>query len=313
MPQEKKYKSCPVCGGMSSRDLSFGGYYFAGEKLPLVLCDNCDLQYVRHHLNEKEISSFYNESEYFKSEYAGGGQTEEYAASRQDQEEKAARVLNIIKKIRPNGKLIEIGCAGGYFCALARDRYGYDVKGVELSEEMGQWGRQNLGLDIFTGSIFSAPLSWSGFSVAYLGDVLEHVSDPITFVGEIKSRLVTGGILVLELPFTYNWTLSGFIIGLANMFRGRFGRKYFLPAQHRKNFVPKPPYHLLMFTRKSLKTFLEKQGFRVLYLKIYEGEPKDKFGRSFYSSLKQITHWLTWFLPQSFLGDRCLVIAELKK
>ncbi len=300
---------CPSCRESNYKELPFGGYEYNGVKLPLVRCEHCSLQYVLHNLSNEEIDSFYNVPEYFNSEYAGGA-VKDYASSRVEQEEKAHAALRVIKKYKPKGKFLDIGCAGGYLVALAKSFYGYDSYGAELSQLMVEYGTKELGVTIHNGTIYDLPADWGNFDVIYLGDVLEHVPDPHRFLQAIRARLSPGGLVVFEVPMTYNWTLSGLVIGLVNIVRGRLGRIYFLPAQHRTNFVKKAPYHLLMFTKRSMRSFLMSENFTVRYLKIYEGAPKTKFGKGFYSSLKIITSFLTHYLPQATFGDRMIVIGE---
>ena len=215
----------------------------------------------------------------------------------------------MIKRYVPRGQLLDIGCAGGYLLEVARDEFGYDVKGIEVSEEMSTRARSR-GLDVLTGLIENIPSDWKRFDIVYMGDVLEHIPMPRPLMEKIKPQMEQGSILVLELPLTYNLTLSGILIGIANMFKGNFGYRYFLPAQHRHGLEQKPPYHVLMFSRRSIRNFFRRQGFAIRYLKVYEGEPKLKFIGTWYGWLKRMTHWFTYNMPQSLLGDRMLVIAE---
>lgn len=301
---------CPSCGFDGSREpLPYGGYHYAGRDMPLIRCPACRLMFVAHGLSKEEIGAFYDEERYFDSEYAGGA-AKKYEANREELEKKADFALKRMSRFVYGGSLLEVGCAGGYFLASARDRYGFIPKGIDLSKLMRDFGREKLGLDIHCGTIHTAPSDWTDFDAVYMGDVLEHVPDPVDFAREISSRMKPGGILCLEIPLSYNGTLSGAFIGLANMFRGRFGRIYFLPSQLRANYANKPPYHLLMFDKSSMERFLTENGFEVVHMKIYEGKPKDRFGGSLYAKLKAICHYLTLYLPQNALGDRMIAVAR---
>lgn len=298
---------CPVCESSNFKELDFGGYFYHNQKMPLTRCEFCSLKYIVHNLSDDDIQSFYNEEEYFDSEYAGGA-IKDYGSNKENQDIKADRALNVIKKYRPSGKLLEIGCAGGYFLLRAK-RLGYDVKGVEVSDKMCRLA-ERIGLDVFCGELKDLPEGSGNFDVVYLGDILEHVASPNEFIVAVRGRMALGGIVTIELPLTYNWTLSGLAIGIVNLFRGRFGYKYFLPAQHRQSFMAKPPYHLLMFNRRSVKYFLAANDLKVKYLSIYDGLPKEKFQRNAYHWLKRISNFITLRSGQNFFGDRCLVIAQ---
>lgn len=316
MNQTTNQAQCPLCGFSNPvTALPYGGYFYAGRQMPLFRCGNCRLAFVKHDLTDQEINAFYNVDSYFDSEYAGGAVLD-YEANKKIQLQKADFALRKIVKFVDKGTLLEIGSAGGYFLDYARKRYGFIPKGVELSEKMCEFGRQKLALDMYCGGIGNAPRDWKDFDIVYMGDVLEHVAKPNEFIAEISRRIKKGGFLCMEVPLTYNWTLSGLFVGLANLLRGRVGRQYFLPAQHRQNYLAKPPYHLLMFGSKSMKNLLNRNGFSVVYLKIYEGRPKDKFRydskAGLYSLLKLLTHILTTYTPQAFFGDRMLVIGQKK-
>jgi len=288
--------------------MPFGGYLYNGQKLPLVKCLKCSLMFIDHSLSESQITSFYDKESYFDSEY-GGGADKDYKANKLELQKKARNVLKVIKKFTPSGKLLEIGSAGGYFMLTAQNEFGYKAMGVEISRSMCDLAT-GMGLNTFCGQLKDLPERIGNFDIIYLGDVLEHITDPIAFSILIRKRLNKDGIMVLELPLTYNLTLSGFFIGLVNMTRGRFGYQYFLPAQHRSTFIPKPPYHLLQFNGSSMDYFFNCNGFKTIYIKTYDGEPKGKFSGSLYWLLKKVCHFITSTVRQSWLGDRAIVITR---
>lgn len=300
---------CPVCGSEKYSKLDYGGYEYKGIKMPLVWCSNCSLSYIVHNLSAEEINGFYNESIYFDSEYAGGA-TKKYIDDKKEQEQKALKILDIINKYHNGKKLLEIGSAGGFFLDTAKNKCGFDVFGVEVSKEMCFFARGR-GLNVYCGTIYNMPMGWGEFDVIYMGDVLEHIPEPNKFISLVKNKLNKNGLLVLELPLTYNPTLSGIIIGIFNMLKGNLGYKYFLPSQHRVNYVKKSPYHLVMFNKKSINYFLKNNDFVVQYLKEYEGIPKEKF-KGKYELLKNLSSILTTNIYQSLLGDRMIVVAKKK-
>ena len=244
---------CPSCGNTKYKKLSFGGYLYQDTVMPLQKCAHCKLKYVSHNLTQAEIDEFYNRDEYFDSEYIGGAGGD-YASNKLAMEEKADKVFRTLNRFKSTGKLLDTGCAGGFSLKVAHDTYGYDAYGAEVSKMMSQFAEKR-GMKVCCGSTDAVPTSWGSFDAIYLGDVLEHVPTPNAFIQKIRARLSEGGVLVLEVPLSYNLTLSGLAIGFCNMLCGRFGYRYFLPAQHRASFIAKPPYHLLMFNCSSMDYF----------------------------------------------------------
>ena len=304
----KSINICPVCKSEKYIELDYGGYIYKDRNMPLVQCNNCFLKYIVHNLEIKDFDDFYNDPKYFDSEYAGG-ENSDYLSNVKFLKEKSSNVLLIIKKYKKSGNFLEIGCAGGYLLEVARDKFNYSVKGVEVSKEMCKDG-QLRGLDIFCGTVDNIPNNWKSFDIVYMGDVMEHIPNPINFMSSIGKYINQNGLIVLELPLTYNLTISGIIIGIINIIKGKFGYKYFLPAQHRNKYEYKPPYHVLMFDRYSIKKFFKQEGYKIKYMRTYEGKPKTKFKGTLFGLLKIINHYITYYLPQNILGDRMIVIAE---
>lgn len=270
----------------------------------------CSLEFILNNLSEQDIAALYQEEKYFDSEYAGGAECS-YEQNKDEQYKKAEHALNFIARYKKAGKLLDVGCAGGYFVEYAKRQYNYDAKGVEPSPVMVRLARAR-GHDVCEGGVFDVPKSWGSFDVVYLGDMLEHVKNPHPIIAEVLRRLSDNGLIAIEVPLTYNITIAGLVIGIASMLRGRFGYKHFLPAQHRTKLMPKPPYHLLMFGPKSITRLLRKHGFEVRLVRVFEGKPKDKFRNPIYRALKFVGYFITNFIPQKYFGDRMIAIAQKK-
>jgi len=151
--------------------------------------------------------------------------------------------LGLINKYLPrHGRLLDIGCAAGFFLKLVND-IGYDGYGVEVSEYAARYAQEALRLNVFNGTLRDAHFANDFFEVVTMWDVLEHLPDFRDVLTECHRVLRTGGILVVE---TLNaGSLSGRVLG----------RKWHLFA---------PPYHLSYFTRDTLRIALEKTGFTIL-------------------------------------------------
>jgi 2-polyprenyl-3-methyl-5-hydroxy-6-metoxy-1,4-benzoquinol methylase len=102
--------------------------------------------------------------------------------------------LELIRKLRPAGKLLEVGCARGDFLSVAREAF--DARGVEpnpnLAESAGRIA------PVHRDVIERTP--WSGFDVISSFHVIEHVDSPRSFIQAAAERLKPGGLLVIETP-----------------------------------------------------------------------------------------------------------------
>lgn len=104
----------------------------------------------------------------------------------------------------PHWEVLEVGCASGYFLDSLEGKVRMRV-GSELNEEDCAYANEKLA--------GGAPLVWamplSSFSIYGRGpgfhcicafDVLEHIEDPLEFLGQIKARLKQGGYVYLQMP-----------------------------------------------------------------------------------------------------------------
>lgn len=95
-------------------------------------------------------------------------------------------------------RLLDIGCAAGYFMAVMRD-LGWKVEGVEPSSTIVQFARARFGLDqIVQGTLEAAPWPTRSFDLVTMWDVVEHVPDPVSLLKKAASLLRDEGHLIIE-------------------------------------------------------------------------------------------------------------------
>src|SRR5262249_37462799 len=97
--------------------------------------------------------------------------------------------LALIQKFRPEGKLLEVGCARGDFLKVAREQF--DVYGVEPNPDLARFAADVA--PIYPDVIETLP--WREFDIAASFHVIEHVDSPKSFVHSIGERLKPGGLL----------------------------------------------------------------------------------------------------------------------
>ena len=98
----------------------------------------------------------------------------------------------VMARYTRSGRLLESGCATGWFLDEARRR-GYQVQGLELSNVAAEWGRTRLDLPVFTGTLAQAAFPAASFDIVALRHVFEHLSDPFPELREINPVLEPGG------------------------------------------------------------------------------------------------------------------------
>jgi SAM-dependent methyltransferase len=132
------------------------------------------------------------EDDYYRAGYRGY-----FERAEQWRHEARLRLRWLLGRTRPH-RLLEIGCAGGFFLAEAR-RAGIDACGVELSPTAAEFARTELGVPVTVEAFEDAQLP-PGFDAVCAFHVLEHVEDPVELVGKAHTLLAPGGVLALEVP-----------------------------------------------------------------------------------------------------------------
>lgn len=185
------YLSCDVCGAENPRFVLES----RGLDGPLVQCVKCGFRYVG---NRRAALTFGTEK---PEETAGKVRAANISFRHLRLEEEhrlallnAAWRLDLIRKVRPSGKLLEIGCARGDFLRVARDVF--DVYGVEPNPELAESASKIA--PVHRDIIERTP--WSSFDVIASFHVIEHVDSPRSFIRAAAERLKPGGLLVLETP-----------------------------------------------------------------------------------------------------------------
>lgn len=105
------------------------------------------------------------------------------------------RVSRFMDLFSTDSKLLEIGCASGYFLFEAKEHV-KSVTGVELTKDYVKYGREK-GLDVRE-SLNDVPDNY--YDIIFMFHVLEHIDDPIYFLQDLKKKLSPTGKLIIEVP-----------------------------------------------------------------------------------------------------------------
>ncbi len=117
-----------------------------------------------------------------------------------------ARSAFIVKKLLANikianiGDALDIGCGNGTFLSeLSRGLESWNLYGSEVNELHRQRVLNIPGVkDFFTTNLEGIPGQYDLVSIVH---VLEHITDPVSFLADISSKLKRGGHLFIELPY----------------------------------------------------------------------------------------------------------------
>ncbi len=168
----------------------------------------------------------------------------DYVEEETGQRETARRTLARIEAHAPADgprRLLDLGCWVGFLMAEARRR-GWEPLGVEPSAFAAGYARDRLGLSVINAGLFEASLPAGGFTAVTLGDVIEHLAEPARALARIRGLLEPRGLLWLALP------------DAGSRVARVLGRRWWSVI----------PTHVQYFTRGSVRTLLQREGFEVL-------------------------------------------------
>lgn len=220
--------ACPVCGARKRDPL------FVKNGWPVVRCPACTLVYVDASIDRRTLDALYGR------EYFEGDAFQDYIAEAQTRLASARGRTKVLARIVPGGHLLDVGCAAGFFLRAASEHYA--VSGVELSEFAARHAREELGVRVFTGDIFDAPLDDEEFDVVTMWDVVEHLPNPAAVMAEVARVTRRGGLLVLA---------TGNV-------DGPLARR---DLQHWD--LMHPPGHLTFFSPRTLGHLVTQSGFEL--------------------------------------------------
>jgi len=144
---------------------------------------------LQHFPAEEELESAYADAESF-----------DYVAQECGQRATARETLRRIERFAtPPGRFLDLGCWVGFLLAEAAELE-WDTHGVEPSEFASGFAREHLGLRVQTAGLFDAVLDRGGYKVVYMGDVIEHLIDPVHALERVRELLEPDGIVALALP-----------------------------------------------------------------------------------------------------------------
>ncbi len=228
-PMASERAQCPVCTGKTV-------VAYDSDRPDLVRCAGCGFVTLRGGADPELVSSIYGQDYFHGSEYA------DYVRDRPALQRNFKDRIETVLKYCKNGKLIEIGCAYGFFLDLVRDRF--DCLGFDRVEAAVAYANQVLGLHAQCKDFLADDSVAEGsVDVVAMWDVIEHLEHPERYLEKAGSLLKEGGYLFLTTGDIDSWN-----------------------ARWRKTEwrLIKIKSHLHFFSRDTIGHLLERQGFEVV-------------------------------------------------
>ena len=220
---------CDLCGASEAEEL----VRRSTRRGAIVRCRSCSLVYQnpRPDIADDWTREYSDEEDRFYNEqYVGEGDAKREAAG---------SVLSVLEELLPGrGRLLEVGSAAGFYLDAARAR-GWEVAGIEPHSSLGRWARQHMGLEVFIGTLETAPWPDGHFDAVVLYNTLEHLPSPKEALGRIARLVRPGGLIGVQVPKADSVAFR--------LLRGRWRHAI--------------PYHFFFFTDSTMGRYFDGAGF----------------------------------------------------
>lgn len=234
---------CPVCGSLKLKKI------FLYRSFRYVRCRNCSLIWMNPQIKSEPVADDYEYIDWtWYHRFIAGFRFRQFE-----------RDAALIKKFFPSGgHLLDIGTGTGEFLEVA-SRHGFIALGIEPSKK-ASIEASKVGY-VLQGEFEALTLRENLFEVITLWSVLEHVTQPVAFLGKVSRVLKKNGLLALRVPLSsslinflclWAYKLSGHKIGWPL-------RQFYQLDWHSR--------HLFLFSETSLLFLLKKAGFQPFWMK----------------------------------------------
>ena len=241
--------ACLVCGCERFAPLFRASdrlYHTTAREFAVVRCGDCGLVRLDPQPAPEELRQYYPDSYWFAPDQSAASRLEE-AYRRLVLRDHVHFVEQALRHSRARGPLLDVGCGGGLFLGLMRDR-GFRVVGLDSSREAAAiaWRRQQA--PAVCAMLENAPFPPESLAGLTMFHVLEHLYDPRVYLSSARDLLAPDGRLVVQVPNAASW-----------QFR-LLGRSW--------NGVD-VPRHLFDFRDRDVEKLMERCGFEVLRRKYF--------------------------------------------
>lgn len=225
--KSKKIRQCIACNGKEYSDY--------GKEL--IKCRTCGLVVA------KEIPTFEQLRKLYQEEYFFGMEYSDYKADRPALEKNfMTRVKHLKQYLHKDAKVLEIGCAYGYFLNIIKEKVSWH-QGYDVSDEGIEHAVKELKVNATSKDYLEDhSIKPNSIDLICMWDVIEHVGEPDKHISKSAQLLKEGGALCLT---------TGDIGAFVPRKRGDKWR------------MIHPPTHIYYFDVPSITLLLEKNGLQV--------------------------------------------------
>jgi SAM-dependent methyltransferase len=211
----------------------------------VVRCAGCGLARLDPAPEVEELRRYYPDTYWFAPEENTASRMEEWYR-RLVLRDHVGFVERAIREAG-QGPLLDVGCGGGLFLGVMRER-GFRVVGLDFSSEAAGVAWRQQKAPAVTGDLARAPFPGGTFAGITMFHVVEHLPEPRVYLEAARRLLKPGGRLIVQVPNAASWQSR------------LLGRRW---------SGMDVPRHLFDYTDEHLTRLLESCGFSVARRKYF--------------------------------------------
>ena len=177
---------CCVCQNQDPKKFQLK---YQKEKFAVVVCTQCDFHFIPPYYRKRIEYSNYKNSSVTEAIRNGNNWLKV---------QRHKLRFKFVSQFVKQGKLFDLGAGWGHFMLAAKE-LGYDVYGVEISEEPYKYCVNDLKLPVDHIDFFKLDDA-KKFDVITMWDVLEHINKADVFLKKCHNLTVDNGYLILQVP-----------------------------------------------------------------------------------------------------------------
>ena len=198
--------ACLICGSAGSAVLFEASdrlYGTTQKKFSVIRCAECGLVRLDPVPPPEELPRYYPENYWFAPDASAASRMEE-SYRRLVLRDHVQFVAQTLRRTRARGPLLDVGCGGGLFLGMMRER-GFRVLGLDNSRDAAAiaWRRQQV--PAVCAMLEHVPLRDESVAVLTMFHVLEHLYDPRAYLAAARRLLAPDGRLVIQVPNAACW------------------------------------------------------------------------------------------------------------
>lgn len=199
-------RACPACDEPGFRVLletTDRLYRTTSRRFRVVECNQCRLIRLDPWPSRAELARYYPDQYWYAPARNAADRLEE-AWRRLVLADHIEFVRGALRSTGSDGLVLDVGCGGGLFVRLLRER-GIRAVGLDVSPRAAALAWRAQGAPAICGTLRHAPLAEGSCSAVTMFHVLEHLEDPAEYLDAAHRLLAPTGRLIVQTPNAASW------------------------------------------------------------------------------------------------------------